>query len=519
MLTSANKKGPVVLVSRDIAFTFPLSYAYLAGYLREKGEDVRVLFKPATLFRSSRPAALERLTRRILSLNPLVVGFGNLYPELSETADLIRMLDASGRKFPVVIGGQMVSPIPEFAVQVTGADFGVIGEGEIILHELVVCLREGRDPSIVRGLAIRDGTKVTQTGPGEFIQDLSKLPPIPYDLFPSDKWLPIGNWYAAHAPQPHWRVGDRVINVHGARGCPYLCNFCYHHSKFRLRPMTVMMAEAAEALERFQANMLYFSDDLVLSSPARVRELIQGIRELKRPIAYSMSTRFDILSRLSDETMRELKDTGCRIMGLGIESGSDRILTVMNKRITREQILTGLARLKNAGILATGSIMLGQYSETRDDVEQSISLMEESVRTDPNIQYAFTLTTPFPGSRLHDQIFEERRLQSEKDFYDRYFNCQASAGLFKSGEFNIVVNMSAMSDSELFEMYGRIGKAYAVAKHRAHAVRTATRIERIQQVLALADWYVMPRPLRNSRPVRSIHRFLDRKRLAIRGVT
>ena len=519
MLTSENRRGPVVLVSCDIAFTFPLSYAYLAGYLREKGEDVRVLFKSATLFRSSRPAALARLAKQIVDLNPVVVGFGSLYPELKETGDLIRMLDAAGRKFPVAIGGQMVSPTPEFAVQVTGADFGVIGEGEIILHELVVCLREGRDPSSVRGLAVRDGTAVTLPVPGEFIHDLSKLPPIPYDLFPTDQWLPLGNWYAAHCPTPHWRVNDRVVNVHGARGCPYLCNFCYHHSKFRLRPIGIMMAEAAEALDRFQANMLYFSDDLVLSSPARVRELLDGIRALKRPIAYSMSTRFDILARLSDDLLRELKDTGCRIMGLGIESGSDRILSVMNKRITRADILTGLARLKKAGILPTGSIMVGQYSETREDVEQSISLMEESVRTDPNIQYAFTLTTPFPGSRLHDQIFEEGRLKNEQEFYDRYFNYQSSAGLFKSGDFNIVVNMSAMKDAELFEMYGKIGQAYAAAKRREPAVRAAVRVEKVQQVLALVDWYMMPKPLQNSRLFRSVHACFDRKRLAIRGVS
>jgi len=183
------KKGPVVLVSREIAFTFPISYAYLAGYLRKMGEDVRIVF---------RHSDQKKLVEQIMDLDPVLVGFGNLYPELKEIGNIISSLDKAGCKFPVVIGGQMVSPIPEFAVQVTGADFGVIGEGEMVLYQLVTALREGKNVSRVAGLVIRYDNKTISTGPGEYIKDLSKLPAIPYDLFPQDQWLPIGRWYAAH---------------------------------------------------------------------------------------------------------------------------------------------------------------------------------------------------------------------------------------------------------------------------------------------------------------------------------
>jgi radical SAM superfamily enzyme YgiQ (UPF0313 family) len=518
MLTSGYRTGPVVLVSRDIAFTFPLSYAYLAGYLRQHGEDVRVLFKPSPLFKSSRPAGLERLAKQILSLNPVLVGFGNLYPELKETGELIRMLDKAGRKFPVVIGGQMVSPIPEFAVRITGADFGVIGEGEIILFELVRALREGTDPHGVGGLAVREGDAVALTGPGKFIEDLSKIPPIPYDLFPEQKWLPIGEWYAAHMPNPDWRIPDRVVNIHGGRGCPYNCNFCYHNSTFRLRPMSDMMAEAAELVERFKANVLYFSDDLVTCSPKRARELVDGVRSLKKPLEYSVSTRFDILDRMDDGLLQEMKDTGCRIMGPGIESGSDRILKVMDKKIDRALILKGLDRLRRVGILPTGSIMVGQYSETKEDVEMSISLVQESVRSDPNIQYAFCLCTPFPGSRLHDQVFEEGRLRDEKEFYDLYFHNQSNAAAFHSGDFNQVVNMSAMSAQEVQEMFAKISRAYAEAKRKHSHVRAAIPVERLEQCLGLVNWYMLPRPLKNSAPYRWIQGKLDATRLRLRGI-
>jgi radical SAM superfamily enzyme YgiQ (UPF0313 family) len=454
-IQSKYRDGSVVLVSREIAYTFPLSYAYLAGYLREQGENVRILF------RGGNP---RELVSQIMKLKPLIVGFGNLYPELEEIRYLIKLLNVTGRQFPIVIGGQMVTPIPEFAVKVSGADFGVIGEGEIILYQLVKVLRSGGDPFNIRGLVIRQNEDILNTGPGEFIEDLSRLPAVPYDLFPEDRWLHIGRWYAENRPQPHWHIEDRVINVHGGRGCPFRCNFCYHHSKPRYRPIDLMMAEAGEALERYDGNMLYFSDDLVLANPQRTKLLIEAIQKLRRRIEYSVSTRFDILVRLDDGLLKEMKQSGCRIMGLGIESGSDRILKIIGKNCTAQEIKTQLERLKHVGILPTVSIMVGQLTETKEDVEASIKLMRESVRSNPSIQYAFTITTPFPGSPLYNLIFERGYLQSDWEFYRRYFS--------SGSEWNQVVNLSAMSDKEVLYMFKKIQSAYAEEKSKYFKVFT-----------------------------------------------
>jgi anaerobic magnesium-protoporphyrin IX monomethyl ester cyclase len=442
-------KGPVVLVSRDIAYTFPMSYAYLAGYLKERGEDVRIVFKDGPP---------EEVAKRIAAQRPILVGFGSLYPELAEVSAIIRALDQSGRDFPVVIGGQMVSPIPEFAVRITGADFGVIGEGEITLYRLVVALREGKDPSGIGGLAIRQGDDIFLTGPGDYIEDLSVLPAIPYECFPAENWLHIGLWYAQNFPQPQWRMGDRVINVHGGRGCPFNCNFCYHHSKARYRPVSLMIEEAAEALTRFNGNMLYFSDDLVLHSPKRAKQLIEELGRLGRRVEYSVSARFDILSRMDDALLKELRDTGCRNMGLGMESGSDRMLELIGKNCTAEMIMDGLRRLQNVGIYPAVGVMIGQYTETRDDVEASISLMRSAVRNDPHINFAFNITTPFPGSPLYDLIMAKGYLRSHGEFYDRYFAT--------NGEMKQVVNLSAMTDNEVMDMYNKMNQAYLEEKNR-----------------------------------------------------
>jgi anaerobic magnesium-protoporphyrin IX monomethyl ester cyclase len=456
MIKTANKKGPVVLVLKDVMFTFPFGYAYLAGYLVEKGEEVVVLFRP------DKSGDFKKFAQQIIGLQPALVGFGTLFPDLYPIKELIEILNGAGRNFPIAIGGQMVTPTPEFAVNITGADIGVIGEGEIILYELINAMRNDKDIRQIKGLVINDGGKISFTGPGEFIKDLSKLPKIPYNLFPSNKWLNIGRYYVGKA-QPHWRYNDKVVAIHGGRGCPFNCNFCYHHSLPRYRSMKDMFEEAKMLVEKYDANMVYFGDDLVLATPTRAKELIEAIKKLPRKVEYSVSCRFDILERLSDEILREMKETGCRIMGIGIESGSQRILDIIDKRITTEQIIKGMRRLKDAGILPSVSIMVGQYGETLEDVQKSIDIMLKTLDYDKNVNYAFTITTPFPGTGLYNTALDKKIIKDHFDFYKKFDSEKEINGLS--------VNLSAMSDEEVIEMHDKIKDIYLKRKRELIGIK------------------------------------------------
>jgi len=451
MNNSSNKTGPVILVSKEIEFTFPFGYAYLAAYLKQQGENVKILFKPED------KSQFRVFCKKLIELKPLIVGFGSLYPDLYDTKEFVKILNEEGRNFPIIVGGQMVTPTPEFALEVTGADFGAIGEAEIILFNLVKALRQGEKTLEVRGLVVCHQDKIFRNLPGEFIMNLSELPDIPYDLIPPEKWLSVGKYYTGTG-QPHWHFNDRVIPIHGGRGCPFRCNFCYHHSMPRYRKIEEMMAGIEELIEKLDANMLYFGDDLVLASPDRARGLIDYIKKMKRPIEYSVSCRFDILNRISDDLLKEMKDSGCRIMGLGIESGSQRILDIMDKKITVEQILFGMRRLKKAGILPTVSIMVGQFTETVEDAEMSIELMLQTLKDNKNVVYYFTVATPFPGTELYRIAMEKGILKSHLDFYQRFD---------PHVQFNgVTVNLSNMTDEKIVEMHNKLWKVYKDEKNR-----------------------------------------------------
>jgi radical SAM superfamily enzyme YgiQ (UPF0313 family) len=429
----------------------------LCGALVAAGEA------PVMLFRG---AGTDALVDQILLAKPLLVGFGSLYVELEEIKAVIEALDAAGRDFKIVVGGNMVSPEPEFAVSYTGADYGTIGEAEITLVELVRALRAGADPTGLAGLCVRqpDGTAVSN-GPGPVIADLSQLPPVPYELFPTDDWLNLGDWYAANYPhQSIWRAGDRVINLHGARGCMNACNFCYHADRYRVRPLDVVFAQAQELLHRFDANFLYFGDETALASPRRAEQVIAGMAALDRPVNYSVSATFDALARLDDFLLQGLARTGCRIMGLGAESGSDRILQVIcpgtvSAAVMREQ----LRRLHAVGIFATATMLFGQATETAADVAATIDFVAGATADAPEHQWNFTVTTPFPGSPLYRKLLATGRVRDMADFHERYLHGTEGA---RVGWCRQVVNLSALSDTEVLEAYHRARQVYLEVKAR-----------------------------------------------------
>ena len=451
ILNSKNKKGPVVLVTKNIDYIFPSSFGYLAGYLNEKGEQVIILSKPEN------PADFNCFTKNIIALNPLLVGLGSLYPDLYDCQQIIDHLNEAGRNFPILIGGQMVSPIPEFAVEITGADVGVIGEGEITLYKVTQALRSGDPLDKINGLVINYGEEKKLTGPGDYIQDLANLPKIPYDIFPSTKWLNVGHLYI-NIPQPHNQYRDRTVTIHGGRGCPFRCNFCYHHSRPRYRPIEDMLEDAKLLIKKFKANLLYFDDDLAIISPDRAIKLAQGIARLPGRIEWAASARFDILDRINDDALREMASSGLRALNLGVESGSQRILDIIDKKISVELMLKGLKRLKNHNILPNACIMIGQWTESNEDVEKSLELMKEGLRINKNMNWAFSITTPYPGSLLYDKCLETKLLKSHLDF----FNKVKDNGSFDS----LTVNMTALKDNEVLKWYKQLKNEYKTERRK-----------------------------------------------------
>ena len=158
-------------------------------------------------------------------------------------------------------------------------------------------------------------------------------------------------------------------------------------------------------------------------------------------------------------------------MGLGAESGSDRILqTICPGTVSVEQMRHDWRRLHAVGIYGSASMQFGQYTETREDVERSIVFLKGAVEDAPGAQWGFTVTTPFPGSPLYQMLIREGRVRDIDDFHQRYHHGTEGA---RVGWCRQVVNFSQMTDFEVLEAYHRASRVYRETKARVLGCSTA----------------------------------------------
>jgi radical SAM superfamily enzyme YgiQ (UPF0313 family) len=148
------------------------------------------------------------------------------------------------------------------------------------------------------------------------------------------------------------------------------------------------------------------------------------------------------------------------MIGQGFESGSDRILKLIGKRSDSNMILTQVERLNRYGIYSTGNFMIGEISETREDVAETRRVMKECVRIAPNTELTFSIATPFPGSPLYNEVFRRGMMKDDYEFYERY---RSMEGVY---DWKVVANMSEMSDREIIDLYRQLVQEYENEKRK-----------------------------------------------------
>lgn len=458
------KKDNIVLISLDKGSSFSYAIPYLDGYLKKEGIETKILFPKI------RSLSNRQLIKEILALNPAIVGMGGLFGDIHEIENIISGLEPYRKNFRIVIGGYLVTPIPEFALLKTKADIAVIGEGEIIFADLVKAILGNKNIYDIKGLALRNGDEVVLTGQGPFIEDLSNLPKINYDKFPLEYFIKVYKFYK-HIPQNSiYTPRSRIFWIQTGRGCPFECNFCYHHSKFRLRKIQDVIQETKELVERFNLNIIRFQDDLFTINKKRTFELCNTILKEGLNIKYIVSGHFGILD---EEMVKALKESGCIQISLGIESGSQRVLDLIGKGTRIEQINEVMKLIRKYEIDRGVSGQMGQPGETKEEIDKTIELMLR--HTDEYTTPSVTITTPYPGSHLYEYALKNGELQGPEDFYNRYRSvCDLS------------VNFSALSDSKLMEIYHRAAQMLIKKKWKA----LKKRLGRIKFYIKLFKYYI-----------------------------
>jgi radical SAM superfamily enzyme YgiQ (UPF0313 family) len=292
----------------------------------------------------------------------------------------------------VVVGGPHATPLArEMLAHHPEIDTVCIGESEATFLELLERLAAGGPTAGLAGTAYRVGDRVEVAPERAAIEDLDALA-SPHDYF------------------------DTHI-VMTSRGCPWRCTFCGAEASwgrgYRGQSVGYVLDALERAVARAPVKMIQIKDDTFTTNRKRVIELCRGIRERKLQFLWSCDTRVDVLG---DELLREMRLAGCERLSLGVESGSQKILDAIDKKITTDEIIASSELAKKYGIKLRYYMMIGNRGETRATFEETLRFLE---RAKPH-QYIFAALSVYPGTRDYDMAVEAGWLDAEF-YFERDF--------------------------------------------------------------------------------------------------
>jgi radical SAM superfamily enzyme YgiQ (UPF0313 family) len=292
-----------------------------------------------------------------------------------------------------VWGGVHPTLLPEQTVASEFVDIVVRGEGEQTLLELADKFSAGEPLDEIKGITFKSAGTIRST-PDRELMDLDEIPiELPFDLLPLDKY-------------PTLKSGR--FHIQTSRGCPHECGFCYNtvynRRTWRGKSARRVVDEIEYVLEKFpHIRIIDPIDDNFFVDQRRVMDICQEILNRKIKVSWRANCRFDYMSEYGKDFIELLAKSGCSEIDFGGETGSKRLLSLINKDITTEQMIRSVENLRKwaPSIEPFVSWMSGLPTETEDDLMKTCDLMDRLSEVNPKTQhYGVFLYTPFPSPIL-----------------------------------------------------------------------------------------------------------------------
>jgi len=370
----------------------PLATLYAAALLREHGFEVSL----ADLQFSS-PENIEAF---ILNFKPDVfVVYDDSFNYLTKMC-LTNMRDASfemqriahAYNIPVVVSSSDATDHLEKYFD-KGTDFIIIGEGEETLLELLRAFKnnEQRNVDHINGLAYRKGDITRKTKPRAVLKDLDQLPSPAWDLVNIKPYRDM--WMQHH--------GFFSINFVTTRGCPYKCNWCakpVYGNRYNSHSAKRIANEINVLQKKFGFTHIWFADDIFGLKPGWLHEFSKHMRIHPIDVRYKIQSRADLL--MDENTIRDLKESGCDEIWIGAESGSQKILDAMDKGTTVQQIVDACNLMRQFKIKPCLFLQFGYPGEALEDIKKTISMLMSLKPHDIGVSVSY----PLPGTKFYENV-------------------------------------------------------------------------------------------------------------------
>lgn len=403
----------------------PVEYEIMKPY-----PPVGLLFLSAWLKKSGIPHELLDVT--FLSMDALKDRLANggtslvgIYVTLMTRSNVLKMIDMikaqSGiNDVKIVLGGPDTRWHAE-GYLLRGADVIIPGEGEETLEETVRALLgdKGNQLDDIKGIYYlnKDGVAVF-TGERKFL-DPQVIPLPSYDHVDVTRYL--RTWKERH--------GFSSMAINSMRGCPYSCNWCsksVYGNSYRRRSPKDVVEEMVMLRDTFQPDQVWFTDDVFTISKSWLKEFATEVDKHNLTMPYECISRSDCMD---EEVIHLLKTTGCRKVWIGAESGSQKVIDLMNRKIHLEWTTQMFLKLRSEEIKAGTFIMLGYQGEKKRDIFLTAKFLKRILPDDLTIGVAYPIKgtkffgqmEPYFDNPYDWQAGNERQIKFKKPYSGRFY--------------------------------------------------------------------------------------------------
>jgi len=419
----------------------PLGLLYISGYLWSKNIANDVF--DSTFY--SKEAQLAFIVEK----KPEVVAiYTNLMTKI-EVVKLIKILKTETYGFPtIILGGPDVSYNIDNYLS-TGADFLIIGEGEETTFELYQAIQNQTDLSVVNGIAYLENENLVKTSARTKFRELDDLPLPNRDAIPNEKYLKT--WKNNH--------GESSMTISTQRGCPYTCKWCstaVYGQSYRRRPPHLVAQEMKMLKDKYNPDAIWFVDDVFTISHKWLTAFHEEVVKQNAQIRFECITRAE---RLNEEILKLLKEAGCFRIWIGAESGSQKVIDLMDRRVDVNHVKKMIQHTNALGIETGTFVMVGYPGEDEKDISETIQYLKEANPT----HYTITIAYPIKGTSLYDEIEKdilvkpnwEQSTDREIDFkrnYPRKYYDYAVSKVVNEVEFHRELNRSDRSSLKVLKL-------------------------------------------------------------------
>jgi len=388
--------------------TAPLGILAVATPLMRAGYSVTLI--DSTITPDYKRRVLEEVRDAVCLGISLVTG-----PMIRETVEIATAVKAWNPDFPIILGGWHPSLLPDQTLQAACIDYVVRGQGEDALLELVQHLESKSAPDLIAGIGFkRDGKLILN--PERALRPLVDMPPKAYHIADFDAY--------------ERGCGKRWAMYTSSLACPFNCGYCtnagVYGRKWNALPPEQFVEETVDLTRRYRLEMLWVVDDNFMVDLDRVRGIAEGLVKAESQFKWSVQATTNMVARLTHEDLTLLRRAGLRQICQGVDSGSPKVLQLMNKTFQDfDQIYESAARCIAANIRPSFNIIFAFPGEGAKERRETIEFMMDVCRRFPGAEFWTNIFTPYPGSPIMKRAQEmgievPTTLEGWADYFPRY---------------------------------------------------------------------------------------------------